>query len=249
MKPASRKHLITCLVLGLLIVPVYFLDLTFTGPSGGNWITLNFRGLFLWTYVALLGIHVALTTVAIRRFPAVGLVRIHLGAVIPSILLLITAVFVVGSLRDWAQARQNRALMETRKSRIGVIELKEWWYHPNEISPTEIRVNVIVHEAGRFAGHIYGDVKDGSGSFVHAFESKNEPASQRWVGKNEVFTYVFPLQIFQPAAATDVAITLYLFKAQSGPTVGDLTKIFVPSPPQPDDGQSFYEVLPPPSRK
>jgi hypothetical protein len=45
MKPVWRKHLIICLFLGLLAVPIYFLDFSSTGGGGGNWITLDFRGL------------------------------------------------------------------------------------------------------------------------------------------------------------------------------------------------------------
>ena len=54
MKSVWRKHLIICLVLGLLAIPVYFLDRALLGGSGGgNWITLDFRGLIFWTYITL----------------------------------------------------------------------------------------------------------------------------------------------------------------------------------------------------
>ena len=33
-----RKHLIICLFLGLLAVPIYFLDLASTPQGGGNWV-------------------------------------------------------------------------------------------------------------------------------------------------------------------------------------------------------------------
>ena len=45
MQSIWRKHLIICLFLGLLAIPIYFLDLAFTEEGGGNWITLDFRGL------------------------------------------------------------------------------------------------------------------------------------------------------------------------------------------------------------
>ena len=46
MKSTWRKHLVICLVLGLLAVPIYYLDQALLGPvrGGGNWITLDFRG-------------------------------------------------------------------------------------------------------------------------------------------------------------------------------------------------------------
>jgi len=63
-----RKHLIICLFLGLLAVPVYFLDLATTQQGGGNWITLDFRGLIFWTYITLLAIHVTLSSIGVCRF-------------------------------------------------------------------------------------------------------------------------------------------------------------------------------------
>src|SRR5204862_7989567 len=40
MKSVWRKHLIICLVLGLLAIPVYFLDRELHKPSCGHWIPL-----------------------------------------------------------------------------------------------------------------------------------------------------------------------------------------------------------------
>ena len=43
MKSVWRKHLIVCLVLGLLAIPVYFLDRALLGGGGGgNWIKFDF---------------------------------------------------------------------------------------------------------------------------------------------------------------------------------------------------------------
>ena len=47
MQSIWRKHLIICLFLGLLTIPIYFVDLASMGRGGGNWITLDFRGLIL----------------------------------------------------------------------------------------------------------------------------------------------------------------------------------------------------------
>jgi hypothetical protein len=58
----------------------------------------------------------------------------------------------------------------------------------------------------------------------------------------------FPLEIRHAAHADDVRITLYLFKASSGPATGDIAKVFMNSPKEEDDGEYFYGVLPPPSR-
>ena len=109
-------------------------------------------------------------------------------------------------------------------------------------------MRVVVHQPGRFAGNVIGTQTDLSDSFTNVFESTNGPESQRQVTSGEAFTYAFPLKILGAGHANDVRITLYLFKARSGPAAGDIAKVFMNSPQQPDDGDYFYGVLPPPSR-
>jgi hypothetical protein len=129
-----------------------------------------------------------------------------------------------------------------------VIELKDWSYFPDDSHPTEIRVSVVVHDSGRFAGNVNGEEIDPSGSSTTVFESTNEPESQRQVRSGEAFTYVFPLRVLHEAHADNVRITLYLFKAPSGPAAGDIAKVFINSPQNDDDGEYFYGRLPPPSQ-
>ncbi len=248
MKSPWRKQLIVCLFLGLLAVPIYFLDRALLSGGGSNWITLDFRGLIFWTYIALLGIHVVLSSVAVLIFPRSGLLRIHLGSMALSLVLLAGGFMAYGKLRRLANFNEQRAFMESRRPLINVIELKEWSYLPNESQPTEIRVDVVVHESGRFAGNVIGEEIDPSGSSRTVFESVNQPENQRQVGSGEAFTYVFPLKVLQAAHSDNVRITLYLFRAGSGPATGDIAKVFMNSPQQADDGQYFYGVLPPPSR-
>jgi hypothetical protein len=109
-------------------------------------------------------------------------------------------------------------------------------------------VNVIVHQSGRFAGNVTGEHADASGSSTTIFESINERESQRQVRSGEAFTYPFPLKFLTASRADDVLVTLYLFKAPSGPAAGDIAKVFMKSPQRDDDGEYFYGVLPPPSQ-
>ena len=248
MKSLWRKHLIICLVLGLLAIPIYFLDRALLRPSGGNWITLDFRGLIFWTYVTLLAVDIVVSSVALLLFPKAGALRIHLGSAVVAVVLLITGVAVYGKLRRVAMANEYRMMMASRRPLVNVIELKRWWYVPDEGHPTEIRVDVVTHQPGRFAGNVTGEQTDSSGSTTTIFEDANGPESQRQVGSEEAFTYAFPLKFLNPGRADDVHITLYLFKAPSGPAAGDITKVFVKSPQRDDDGQYFYGVLPPPSQ-
>jgi len=248
MKSVWRKHLIICLVLGLLAIPVYFLDRALLGPSGGNWITLDFRGLIFWTYITLVAIHVTLSSVSMLLLPRAGTLRIHLGSMVLSVILLVTGVAIYGKVRRLAMSNEYRALMENRRPLMNAIELKEWWYFPDETHPTEIRVSVVVHQPGRFAGNVTGEQTDSLGSSTTIFESTNGPESQRQVRSSEAFTYPFPLKFLTPGPADDVRITLYLFKVPSGPDGGDIAKVFMKSPQHDDDGEYFYGVLPPPSQ-
>ena len=248
MKSVWRKHLIIYLVLGLLAIPIYFLDRALLGPNGGNWITLDFRGLIFWSYITLIAVHVTLSSIAVLLFPKAGALRIQLGSMVLSVILLITGVAAYGKVRRLAMSNEYRALMESRRRLINVIELKEWSYFPDESHPTEIRVSLIIHQPGGFAGNVTGEQTDLSGSSTIVFESTNGPESQRLVRSGEAFTYPFSLKFLNPGRADDVRITLYLFKAPSGPAAGDIEKVFIKSPQHDDDGEYFYGVLPPPSQ-
>jgi len=248
MKAVWRKHLIIYLVFGLLAIPIYFLDRALLRPSGSNWINLDFRGLIFWTYLILVGIHVVVSSVAVLLFQNAGALWIHLSSAVIAVVLLVTGVAVYGKLRRAAMSNEYQKMMADRRPLMNVIELKRWWYVPDESHPTEIRVDVVTHQPGRFAGNVTGEQTDSSGSSKVIFEAANGPETQRQVRSGEAFTYSFPLKFLNAGQADDVSITLYLLKAPSGPAAGDITKIFVKSPQRDDDGQYFYGVLPSPSQ-
>jgi hypothetical protein len=249
MKSVWRKHLIICLLLGLLAIPIYFLDRALLrGGGGGNLITLDFRGVLFWSYVTLIAIHVTVSSVAVLLFPKAGALRIHLGSMVVSVILLVTGIAVYGKLRRLAISNEHQALMASRKPLSNVIELETWWYFPDESHPTKIRVSVIVHQSGRFAGDVVGERTDSSDSSETVFVSTNGPESQRQVSDGQAFTYAFPLKFLAAGRADDVRITLYVFTASSGPAADDIAKVFMRLPQQDDDGEYFYGVLPPPSQ-
>jgi hypothetical protein len=73
------------------------LDLALTGAGGGgNWITLDFRGLIFRTYIILVAIHVTISSIAVPFFPRSGALRIHFGSMALSLILLVAGFFVYG---------------------------------------------------------------------------------------------------------------------------------------------------------
>jgi hypothetical protein len=141
-----------------------------------------------------------LSSIAVLLFPKAGALRIHVGSMVVSVILLVTGVAVYGKVRRLAMSNEYRALMEGRKPLMNVIELKEWWYVPDENHPTEIRVSVVIHQPGRFAGNVTGEQTDSLGSSTAIFESTNGPESQRQVRSGEAFTYPFLLKFLTPGA-------------------------------------------------
>ena len=248
MNPTWRRHWIVCLCLALLTIPIYFLDQALFAGSSGGWISLDFRGLLFRSYIVWLGIEIVLSSIALRLFLKSGAFLIHLGSMVLSVILLVAGVTAYGQLRRQAVANEQQAIMDGRRPLLNIIELKNWWYLPNETNPTEIDVNVVVHDSGRFAGNVSGEQTDPTGSSTNVFQSSNGAESQRMVSKGQAFTYAFPLKFLRAGRADDVRITLYLLKARSGPAAGDITKVFLNSPQQDDDGEYFYGVLPAPSR-
>lgn len=93
-----RKHLIICLFLGLLAIPIYFMDMRSTTGGGGSWITLDFRGLIFWTYIAFLVIDFVLSSIAVLSFPRSGVLRIHFCSIVLSVILLVTGFIAYGKL-------------------------------------------------------------------------------------------------------------------------------------------------------
>ena len=175
-----------------------------------------------------------MSSIAVLSFPKAGPLRIHLGSMMLSVILLVTGVVVYGKVRRLAMSNEYRTFMESRRPLMNAIELKEWCYLPNEISPTEIRVRVVVHQPGRFAGNVVGTRTDSSDSFTKMFSSRpTDPRAKRQVTNGEAFTVRVPLE--GPGGRGTLmtcALPWYSFKAPSGPATGDIAKVFMNSPQQ-----------------
>lgn len=92
-----QRHLIVCLFLGLLAIPIYFIDFGSTSNGGGgNWITFDFRGLIFWMYITWLAINVVLSSISVLSFPTLGALRIHVLSMLLSVLLLVAGVVMYG---------------------------------------------------------------------------------------------------------------------------------------------------------
>ena len=111
MPPVWRKHLIICLCLGLLAIPIYFVDLESAGGGGGNWIALDFTGIIFWTYITLLAIHIVLSSIGVVSFPKSGALRIHFWSMVLSVILLVTGFVVYGKLLR-SQAITSRSQLQ-----------------------------------------------------------------------------------------------------------------------------------------
>ena len=93
-----REHALICLLLGLLAIPIYFIDLESTrggAAIGSPWISEDlFFGLTSrcssWTS--------SMISIAILSFPKSGVLRIHLCSMALSVVLLVTGVGVYGKL-------------------------------------------------------------------------------------------------------------------------------------------------------
>jgi hypothetical protein len=239
-----KHHIITCLVIVLLAVPVYFLDRTMLKGGGGNWISLDLTGLFINTYICFMMAHVLISTVGLALIGR-GLVLVHALSVILSIAVVVAGFFLYADWKDSIEKRNYDARMEQRKQYMNVIELISWRYIPDEKTPVQIVVRVHVSEAGRFAGGVTAYSHDEYDIPTHIFGSFDE--EQRYVAAGDEFDFVFPIKIYNSGKPDEISITLHLFKNEpiDGPSLDDRTKIYTTEMKTEDDGHYYYAPLPP----
>lgn len=242
-----ESHLRFCAVLMLIAIPIALADFLLLKGKGGNWISLDFRGVLIGAYLIVLVIHVGLSSLAIKYFPQQGLGIIHGMSALASIMVFSAGVFVYFKWHDQREAARHKEISDSRAKLVDVITLNDWRFLPNPENATEIIVSVTVSESGRFACGANGkdEPVNETDDMVWYFNSEN--VKQRQVAKNEQFIHSLPLKRSRPGVPNTVEITLYLFADSSGSAGVNIVKIFTPRVETDDDGHNFYEVLPAPN--
>lgn len=118
MTASWRRHLIVCCALALIAGPIYFLDQALFKPGGGNWITLDFRGLLFWSYIGWLAIYLVLSSIVLPFFPGSRRFGFQLGLMILSLVLLVSGALAYGRMQRWNTNNQDRALMVQKAERL-----------------------------------------------------------------------------------------------------------------------------------
>jgi len=225
-----RAQLIISLCLVGLVFPIWWLDDHSLKSNGRDWIALDIRGLFVRSYVAFLIVHILLSTVALYVFRGTSMWSIQLCSGVCAIALLGAGIFVYDRVQRSRSRSASHELQEQRKAHLHDIELKSWWYVPNEADPKEIHVELMVAAPGRFSGSANG------------FDGQQ----QRTVNAEGAFTYVFLRNGTGPVPnAGQLEFTFYLFRGPVGSsTPNDISKVFLHTPKMDDDGSYFYGTLP-----
>lgn len=238
-----RNHILICSILVLLAIPVYIADNHTLKSGGGDWISLDFRGLFIKSYLVFILIYIAISTLAIIYYHHLKLFKIHAYSAILSLVILAFGLFLFDKVRKNSSVKKYSAKMEQRKSIFNDILVKQWWFVPTAENPKEIHVDLEVASSGRFSALVTGKEKGEYGKNI--FSSDGEV--QHLVNSGKLIHYVFPLTIINPGKAKDIEFTFYLFKAPIGESrKDDVVKIFKDSIVTNDDGSYFYDTLPPP---
>jgi hypothetical protein len=242
------NHLRFCLFLVFLGLPIFLLDhFLLGGKSEGGRYRLNFEGLLIGSYALFATVHILVSTIAVFILKKSGLVLLHLGAAFLSVLLIVSGFFLYPEITRKIKSSEFEAELSNRKSRMNVIELKEWWYVPNKKNLQEIYVRVVVKESGRFTGDVIGFGKDSSGMKIPVLSSTDREEYQRQVRAGEDFIYVFPLRTLKKEyPLNDVEIDLYLFNNEYKQQL-DIRKFYASKIETEDDGTFFYALLPKPS--
>lgn len=234
-----RNQLIIGGILIGLTLPVYFLDRALLKPTGTSSF-LDFSGLFLWTWLILIALHLILSSLGVHFYPKKSLSSIHLVSALSSIILFVVGYLGIESVYRYKTRKSYEIRQDERNKLADVIQLKQWWLEPSAEDPQEVHVKVSVSESGRFSGGL--DARNTENDWEQIFAQRDQ--SQIQVRAGDEFDYVMDLERFNPGIPDDWQLTFYLFKDENGSASENITKIFVSHPERGDDGHFFYGQLP-----
>lgn len=240
-----ESHTRLCVILLLLSIPIAIADFILLKDKGGGWISLDFRGILTGAYLIVMVLHIMISTIMIKYFSWQQVGTVHGISAVFSIGLFCLSVFGYFTWQKKQDRERYEATQAIRAKLFHVLSLDEWKYSPDSINATEIIVSVTVSESGRFSCNANGF---GEGEFGEML-FHSDKVKQRGVEKGEHFVHTIPIKWLKAGVPEKIEITLYLFADNTGSAGQDVTKIFTTHPTRDDDGQYFYELLPPPNLK
>ncbi|MDP4283663.1 MAG: hypothetical protein Q8891_04530 [Bacteroidota bacterium] len=186
-----RSHILICSILVLLAIPVYLVDNNTLKSSGGDWISLDLKGLLIGPYLVFIGIYISLSTLAVIYSHHFTIFKIHFYSAILSLAMLGIGLVLFDKVGKNSSAKKYNAKIDQRKSLFNNIQVKRWWFVPTAKKPKEIHVDLEVTSAGRLTALATGKENGEYGKDI--FSSDGEV--QHLVKAGEPIHYVFPLTI------------------------------------------------------
>ncbi len=236
-----QDHLMVLAVLAVLAVPVYLLD-HFLLRSQGDIFLIDLSGLLISVYGLWVAVHIPVSSLALYFFNTDRVYALHASMTPVSVGLLLLGYVVVSQVDSARSKAKYEARMAMRETLFDTITLEKWWYVPDAAKPEAIGAVVAFEHSGRFAARVHGRTSDPYGGGVYHGEMR----PQKQVTAGERVEYVFPLKYYSDGPAPDVAFSFMLFRDSTGSAPVNVFKKYVAAPERADDGERFYETLPPP---
>jgi hypothetical protein len=236
-----QDHLTVLAVLAALAVPVYVLDHFMLRPQGHMFL-IDLTGLFIAFYALWLAVHIPVSSLALCFFNTDRVYTLHGLTAVVSVGLVVLGYAVVTHVDAARSKAKHEARMTMRQALFDTITLEKWWYVPDAARPEAIGAVFVVDHSGRLAASVHGRTSDPYGGGV--FHGEMRP--QKQVEAGERVESVFPLKYYSDDPAPDVAFSFMLFRDSTGSAPVNVFKEYVATPERADDGERFYDTLPPP---
>lgn len=239
-----KKHLTISGILIALALPIYFIDQEILQAAHGGFISLDLRGVLIWSYLLILAIHLLLSSAILffRKNPSVS--AVYVLTIPASVIFLAIGFYGYAAYDEVTEHYEQEARLKARKGQYDAIQLKKWWYEPDAENPQSVHIVMTFKKGGRFSARMDAREKGYYGKQIFAGDMEQ----QRHVIAGETFTATLKLSHYNVGTADEIKIFFYLFEKDKGSGVGDLSKIYLDGPKKKDNGRDFFEQLPAPSR-